>query len=561
MSPQEFSQPSGVPPQPQSQPPNGGMPPIAPRRPMHQPPYQRPNHAMPPRQPIPVHSQPLSPLQPAQYSQPTPAVPPAPRGPVTDEVDDAVFQSLNTADPAPFVSPNQAPPQPAAVQQPALAPPEPEPALPAGQPIAKLPRPKRGIKIPKKLALVALAALVTGGGTFAWLRYETLQNDPTRVFQSAMHAALSTSQVEITTTGTSSTTADLDFSVPTNILVSTKASLNINGSPAELIGYGSASKTYFSYQKLPAGVTGNVAAVAKGAWIQLRSKGLLPAGINANLSHVADPRYQAFGPIIFGNFLPKNANQLIGYAVDHNIYKFNPQKVKHTVQEGTKVFAYPITLDTGNLTILNQSAASSEGFQTGDVQAAINQLDNYKGMKIMIYITSSSHQFFGFDATNGNQTVSIRYSKFDSVKIPAEPQTKLGWANFAALQLQIEAAAAAHETPAQLDAERAQRLAAVSSNLADYFATNNAYPTFTQLNDPVWLQNNLAGLDPEALDDPLAVTRRLAAKPTLKNFAYQPTSDNGKLACDNVTQNCSHYLLTAILSTGKPYAVSDKVTP
>jgi hypothetical protein len=505
---------------------------------------------------------PLStPPVPAEVPQPTQAQLPVPNEPaVTDE--DQLFQSLQSDQDVPY-TPKAATPVPKSIEPSQLsATPEPEVAVPTAKPesAAPTPRPKkRRLRIFLKVLFIICIALACGAAAYTALRYETTRNDPTNIFTDALGSALSTSQLQIkTTVGSNSSEVSLDFSVPTNILASNKAKVNLAGASVAINGYGSAKSTYVSYQQLPSGTPAKVSSVAGNAWVQLRSKGVLPPGVSSTLSNVADPRYLSVGPIIFGNFLDKNSKQLINYAATHNIYRYDPKQVTHTVKDNVNVLAYPVKLALSDLKILNDSAGSSEGFNPGDIQAAVNKFDAYKDADVTIYIASSTHLFMGIDIVlSGGQTISTRYSSFDHVSLPAEPQTKLTWSSFAGVQRQIEAQAAANQTPTQIDALRANKLAAIHTYLGKYFADNNAYPTYTQLNDPVWLQNNLAGLDPDALYDPLATILTLSMKPAANSFAYQPLAADGTSGCDNLTQNCDHYNLTATLSTTKPSVVHD----
>lgn len=458
--------------------------------------------------------------------------------------------------PSQVIAAPQPPIAPAVEATPASTPSTPEP-LPA-----KAPKPKRSkrrlLKTLAKLLFVLLIAGAAAVGALFAVRYQASRNDPTKIFSAALTSALSTSQVETKTTiGSNSADVSLDFSVPTNIQSSNQATVSLAGATVQLAGYGSAKNSYISYQKLPSAASKTVTTIAQDAWVQLRANGTLPAGVNATLSNVADPRYQAFGPVVFGNFLPKTSQQLINYATSHDIYHFEPKQVHHQTVDGQKVLAYPTKLGTSNLKILNDSAASSEGFEPGDVQAAVNKFDAYKNAAVTMYVTASGHQFMGVDINLGQAMVQIRYSNFDHVNLPAEPQTKLMWLQFAPIQLQIEAQAASSLTPPQVDALRQTKLASIHSYLATYFATNNAYPTFTQLNDQTWVQNNLAGLDPDALHDPLASSLQLATAAAKNSFTYLPVAADGKTICDNLTQNCSHYQLTTVLSTNQPYTVHD----
>lgn len=99
--------------------------------------------------------------------------------------------------------------------------------------------------------------------------------------------------------------------------------------------------------------------------------------------------------------------------------------------------------------------------------------------------------------------------------------------------------------------ERTTDLKALQGQLEAYYASNGRYPTLTDLNtQPTtgnwWIQDNMKGLDKEALRDPKAAAtdHTLVATPTAKAYAYQPTDDDGN-ACNNTDTDCTKYVLTA----------------
>ncbi len=98
--------------------------------------------------------------------------------------------------------------------------------------------------------------------------------------------------------------------------------------------------------------------------------------------------------------------------------------------------------------------------------------------------------------------------------------------------------------------ERITDLKAIQSHLETYNAQNGKYPTLANLNtQPAsgnwWIQDNLKGLDKEALKDPKGGTAyTIAATATTNQYAYQPTDDAGG-ACDNAATDCTKFTLTA----------------
>lgn len=97
--------------------------------------------------------------------------------------------------------------------------------------------------------------------------------------------------------------------------------------------------------------------------------------------------------------------------------------------------------------------------------------------------------------------------------------------------------------------ERVTDLKALEAHLETYNAQNGKYPTLANLNTQPgvgnwWIQDNLKGLDKEALRDPKNASYTVASTPTANQYAYQPTDDNGN-ACDNTATDCTKFTLTA----------------
>lgn len=97
--------------------------------------------------------------------------------------------------------------------------------------------------------------------------------------------------------------------------------------------------------------------------------------------------------------------------------------------------------------------------------------------------------------------------------------------------------------------ERQTDLKAVQGQLEAYFASNGYYPTLGNLNDQSatgnwWIQDNMKGLDKEALRDPSNSSYQLDGTASATSKAYQyVVSPTG---CDNSTGgNCTSYKLIA----------------
>lgn len=416
----------------------------------------------------------------------------------------------------------------------------------------------------RKLVLVAfcvLAVLVLVGGAAYWWHWQTVRNNPTTVFQDALQSSLATNQVQAnTTTPTGTIQVDYDFTSLKNPLVSSQATVQLYGAQFQVEGYGSAQNTYASYAKFPASMPASITNVAQNSWVQLRSKGIEPPTVSAVLSNLDDPRYQDFGPLVFGNFPAGERTRLVNFLLAQHIYAYQAAKVSKTALGGAKVFAYPVTLNINYLKIFIQSAAASEGFDPSEVQTAVNALNAWRGSTVTLYVSASTHRFVEALFRQGGQQTTTTYSAYNTASLLNEPETNLTWQYFLPVQLQIEQLAAAHEAPAALDAQRRADLQQLHDYLVTFFTANGFYPTYPELNNLPWVATNLPGVDPDALRDPLGSTGALSTAPHTKSYAYQPVTPRNT-QCSNdtaaaVSQLCSSYTLTAILSNGQPYTVT-----
>lgn len=99
--------------------------------------------------------------------------------------------------------------------------------------------------------------------------------------------------------------------------------------------------------------------------------------------------------------------------------------------------------------------------------------------------------------------------------------------------------------------DRQNDLNALKSHLETYQTLNGHYPSTTDLGSTsasnlTFIAANMKGLDKEALRDPLGTASdySLVTTSTAKKYAYKPTDDSGA-NCDNTTNDCTKYTLTA----------------
>jgi hypothetical protein len=99
------------------------------------------------------------------------------------------------------------------------------------------------------------------------------------------------------------------------------------------------------------------------------------------------------------------------------------------------------------------------------------------------------------------------------------------------------------------DTERQTDIKALHGQIEAYYAQNGFYPTLADLNNSTFRSVSLKSLDTEALKDPVGKTAKLVASPLKNYYSYAATTADGK-TCDNVTNDCAVYTLTATLEKG-----------
>jgi type II secretion system protein G len=100
--------------------------------------------------------------------------------------------------------------------------------------------------------------------------------------------------------------------------------------------------------------------------------------------------------------------------------------------------------------------------------------------------------------------------------------------------------------------ERQTDIKAIHGQVEAYYAQNGKYPTLANINDATWRSTNMKGLDAEALKDPKGSDQTLVASPAANAYAYDVQKSGGG-ACDNTTNDCATYTLTATNEGGGTY--------
>ena len=316
---------------------------------------------------------------------------------------------------------------------------------PEGSPptVAAAPAPPRRRWRPSKtllriLAIVVVIAVLAAAGVLLWQQYSR-RNNPVVAFEDALRNSLQTEQVASDLKApTQSTSASLSLADAENPAVSTKSTIENGATRYDLAGYGDLKNTYVSYSNLPATTPKNVANIAEGAWVHVRSKGLQPPNVPPQVDQAADPTFYAFGQVLFATLSQKTQDELVSFIQKNKVYGFDEKQVTKTTVDDQKVFVYPVKLNIGYLKVAAQSAATNEKIPVERLAGAMAALDPLKGAAAKIYVSTKDHRIVRFDTIKDGKTTVTTY-RYSGVSLPAEPPTKLSWQAFAPLQLQIAA--------------------------------------------------------------------------------------------------------------------------
>ena len=105
--------------------------------------------------------------------------------------------------------------------------------------------------------------------------------------------------------------------------------------------------------------------------------------------------------------------------------------------------------------------------------------------------------------------------------------------------------------------ERQTDVKAIHGQVEAYYAQNGKYPTLANMNDATWRAANMKGLDVEALKDPKGTASTLAATAAASTYSYAVFAADGTTACDNSTNDCAVYTLTATYEGSGTYSKSN----
>jgi type II secretory pathway pseudopilin PulG len=97
--------------------------------------------------------------------------------------------------------------------------------------------------------------------------------------------------------------------------------------------------------------------------------------------------------------------------------------------------------------------------------------------------------------------------------------------------------------------ERQSDIKELRNGLEGYFAANNHYPSFNDLNDSAWRETHLKSLEPAVFRDPSGHDDKFISQPAAKAYTYSVTSASGD-PCGSAEAPCTQYTLTATLEGG-----------
>ncbi|MFO0781594.1 MAG: hypothetical protein U0524_01720 [Candidatus Saccharimonadales bacterium] len=391
---------------------------------------QQPTASAPPPEPI-VHPEPLA-AQPVAANEPEPVIQmpqPEALAPPQQSIETPGAQSDQTQSNIE---------QPSAAQQNPLA-----PTSPLARQLDFTPPPKqKNFRRWIKPALAVGVVAILGIGIFSYTKVLAARNNPDTVMRDAIANSLSITTVQGTTKypGTTITT-QFDFTDARNPVINAANSVTSPKGQSMINGYGNLKNTYINYASLPKSVAPKIAKQMSTTWIQVREDGELPKTVPEYVFKATDPRYQAFGPIIMGNFEGKTKEQLVDFILKNKVYGYEAEKTKKEALGDETMFVFPIKLDVSYLKVASQSAAVSMGLEPTDTQVAVDAMDSLRGASVTLYIRASDHTIARMYISKDGVAKTIDLTAYTEAKVPSPPQTKLLWQGFTPLQNQIEAQA------------------------------------------------------------------------------------------------------------------------
>lgn len=102
------------------------------------------------------------------------------------------------------------------------------------------------------------------------------------------------------------------------------------------------------------------------------------------------------------------------------------------------------------------------------------------------------------------------------------------------------------------NSQRQADIKTIQHAIEDYYSQKEKYPSLEQINNLSWRSTNIRSLSNDVMTDPSSKKPLLVATPTAKIYSYAPTTADGG-PCDNATQDCMKYVLTATQEDAEVY--------
>jgi hypothetical protein len=452
--------------------------------------------------------------------------------------------------------------------------------------------PKRRRFVKPLLASLAVLLIVGGGAAAAYVGV-IVPNKPANVLKTALLNSLQQSQVSFTGSVAGSSSG-LSYKVAVNGAENTAAKasdvqLNVTVSgitfpiEARLVNQniyvkigdlGTITSLINGFDPSAASLTQSVSSQISNKWILIDSTLVNEAGLSCVLN-TSLSLTKADTNILATQFV-KQPFAVINTSAGDTLNGQKVEKYNVTIDDN-KLAAYSKGL--GSLSVVkalsdcqksgssaSSSADSAVTSVLADGQKTPLTIWVNKSTKRIVQIGAQSTTGTGQDASQVSGVLDFTYNKV-SITAPAnaEPALQL----IASLSSSLQASGidtsdllsglGGLTTGGQTDAKDAKRqtdIQALQTQIEAFFSRNGYYPSLTDMNSASWRATNMPSLDANSMQDPDGSAETLAAKPATNVYSYQVSSSSG-VSCESDDTTCAQYTLTATLSDGSAYSLSN----
>jgi hypothetical protein len=251
-------------------------------------------------------------------------------------------------------------------------------------------------------------------------------SSPDAVFKKSINVALSTGKVEEKSVapgyGDTTQTIQYDISDPKNAkLFSVYKSEGV-----EMETYATIKNTYI---RLPVVDDQTLSSfkeygltIEKNMWVQTLKNGAFDDQSPLAVLEPIDTRVYLLGQYVGGNFSKADRKKLYDYAMDNQLYKYDPKKVKTETLNGEKVYVYDVTLNTDKFKGYDKLAAGIFGIPESEVDKMLDAAAVFDLKEAKMYVSKKSKHLVKISAEQSGIKVEATYSKFNDVDFPAEPK-------------------------------------------------------------------------------------------------------------------------------------------